>query len=119
MGVTLDVGEFPNHTPDESGETSDPTRLHRLTAHAVARVADRLGPVRKLSRHFEGKERRAGLASDIVAALWELYKRNPEAVEKLGAEVFAGVKTRQEQRSQSANGAGPGTQTQPVGGYTT
>lgn len=81
-GIDLDVGEFP--ALDSTGDgTDDPQKLAKLTAHALARVADRFTFARKVTRHFEGTERRAGVLSDIAAAMYALWRRNPEAVEQL------------------------------------
>lgn len=75
----LDVGEIPEPKFDP---TSDPDRAVTLTAHAVARVMDRIPFSRKISRHFEGTENRAGILSDIAAILTELARRNPEIVKE-------------------------------------
>lgn len=93
-------------------EDTDPQRLAHLTAHAVARLADRFNITRRFSRHLEGKERRAGILSDIGAALVCLYQRNPHAVEQLAIglkdEVRAAHAKRvaTKQHGPTANGAG-------------
>lgn len=85
-GIDLTVGEFPD--PTDSGEPSDPERPVRLTAHAVARVADRIPFSRRISRHLEGTESRAGILSDLLSLVAELARQNPELVEQW-ADTFA------------------------------
>lgn len=101
-GVTLDIGEIPNAAPASESGDNDPYRLHRVTAHAIARVGDRFTVIRKISRHFEGQDKRSGLLSDIAAAAWELYKRNPETLQSLGRSLAGDIQKRQAERS--ANG---------------
>lgn len=101
-GIPLDVGEFPE--VDTSAEDEDPQRIVNLTAHAVARVADRFSWVRKLSRHMEGTERKAGLLSDIAAVTFALYKRNPAVMESLATQFRADLQAQRAARQAPANG---------------
>lgn len=103
-GVTLNVGEFPSG--DEAGaDDTDPTRVTRVTAHALARVADRVPFSRKLSRHFEGTDSRAGLFSDLLTLLTELAKRNPDLVksrlESFGDDLSKARMSRAQQAQQA------------------
>lgn len=75
----MDIGDFPDD--DETDVKADPTRPVRLTAHIVARLADRVPLSRKFSRHMEGTDNRAGILSDIFALIAELVRRNPHLVE--------------------------------------
>lgn len=111
--MNLDIGEFPDGDLSGGGESDDPTRLTRLVAHAVARVGDRFTVVRKFSRHLEGADRRAGLLSDVSAALIELYKRNPEIVESLGKQAAQNFAAHREVRKAATTQ--PQTQTPPGG----
>jgi hypothetical protein len=77
-GIKLDVGEFPDTGTDSA---SDPERPTRITAHAIARVADRIPFSRKISRHLEGTDARAGILSDVLALFVEIARRNPEIIE--------------------------------------
>lgn len=96
-GVTLDVGEFPSGSTLDAED--DPQRLARVTAHAIARIADRFPLARRFTRHLEGStEKRAGLGSDLLAALVTLYRRNPEAIRKLAGDLAADVQSRQQAR---------------------
>lgn len=79
QGIRLEVGEFPD--PDGTGDPADPERPVRLTAHAIARIADRIPFSRRISRHLEGTENRAGILSDLLALIVELGRQNPEMVE--------------------------------------
>lgn len=76
---------------DVNKEPEDPTRPTMITAHAVARVADRIPFSRRISRHMEGTENRAGILSDVLNLAMELIRRNPQAVkrqvESLGDEL--------------------------------
>lgn len=90
-GVNLDVGEFPEVASIANG-TDDPEHIAKITAHAVARIGDKFPLFRKISRHMEGADRRAGILSDVVAALIALYKRNPEAAEQLARGLVSEVK---------------------------
>lgn len=102
----MDVGEFPNADPaDLEGE--DPQRLVKLVAHAVARLGDRFAFVRKMSRHLEGEEKRAGILSDLFSAAVVLYRRNPEAAQQLGRRYVAEVRERRTVKTATTNGAGP------------
>lgn len=106
--MTLNVGEFPNG--DETGtEDSDPTRVTRVTAHAIARIADHIPFSRKLSRHFEGTDNRAGLFSDLLILLTELAKRNPDLVkqrlESFGEDLSNARMARAQQRTNTNTGA--------------
>lgn len=82
-GVELDIGEFPTYDDFMDEAERDPQRPVRLTSRAVARTADRVGFLRKVSRHLEGTETRSGLASDLVATLYELYERNGDEFQRL------------------------------------
>lgn len=93
-GLNLDVGEFKKFN-DVDSDSDNPERLQEVTAHAVARVGDKFSMVRRFSRHLEGADRRAGLLSDILAAAYTLFKRNPDAAEQLGRTFVQNV---QEQR---------------------
>lgn len=106
-------------------EDADPQKLAKLTAHAVARIADRFPLSRKVSRHLEGKERRAGLLSDIGAILVCLYERNPEAVEQFAINLKDGAMMARQQRAaakqQGPTGNGAGDHSHiptPAGGTT-
>lgn len=102
------MGDFP--TPDDNAELDqDPQRLVGLTAHAVARIADRFPLARKFSRHMEGKEKRAGILSDIGAACVCLYKRNPQAMEALAVNFRAEVQAAHQRRVTSNQSTGPHT----------
>lgn len=106
--MPLDIGELPESATDATLATDDPERLEKLVAHLVARVADRFAIVRRFSRHMEGTEKRAGLLSDLAAAFFELYRRNPETFERLmtayGKEFAARQKAR---KAQTSNGTPP------------
>lgn len=109
---------------DREVEDTDPQRLAKLTAHAVARFADRFSFTRRFSRHLEGSEKRAGILSDIGAALVCLYQRNPQAVEQMAVsfknEVQAAHAARvaaKQQGPTGTNGAGnPSHVPTPAGG---
>lgn len=111
-GIELDMGDSVLAEDMPTVEDVDPQRLAKLTAHAVARVADRFSITRRFSRHLEGKERRAGILSDIGAALVCLYQRNPHAVEALAVNLKNEVQAAHTRRVQSqqqgptGNGAG-------------
>jgi hypothetical protein len=64
-------------------DNDDPERIARLLAHAIARTADRLPIMQRLSRHLEGREAKAGLGSDLISGALELYNRNQEQVNNL------------------------------------
>lgn len=81
--MSLDIGEPPDTATVTTDATDDPERLYRLTAHIIARVADRFAFLRKFSRHMEGENKRAGLLSDLFAAVVELYRRNPQEFERV------------------------------------
>jgi hypothetical protein len=111
----LDVGEIPDMAlanPD-----GDPERLAHLLAHTVARGFDRISLLRKLSRHLEGAEKRAGIGSDLLSAAVELYSRNQEAIRQLGRQYAQNVAERRtaapSQDPVVANGATP--QQAPIG----
>lgn len=101
-GAKLDIGEFPSADGTDKAD-ADPTRPMRLTAHAVARVADRLPFSRRISRHMEGTDNRAGIFSDILALITELVKRNPDLIESrleaFGDELSKARQQREEQRA--------------------
>jgi len=105
----LDVGEIPEpeHDPNE-----DPQRTVRLTAHAVARVMDRIPFSRKLSRHFEGTEKTAGLFSDIAAILTELARRNPDIVKERLHSFGQDLQQAREERAQAKQPQTAGVNTQ-------
>ena len=117
-GVQLDVGEFPETALSASGE--DPQKLVRIVAHGLARVSDRFSFLRKLSRHAEGQEKRAGLVSDVIAAAVTLYERNPELIKHLGTNFAQDLQQRRtaaaEQRA--AEQAVKNTQTHSPNGVT-
>lgn len=109
LGLELDVGEFPE-TATVTPESEDPERLVNLTAHAVARIADRFTFVRRFSRHFEGSEKRAGILSDLAAVIFTLYKRNPGTFEVFGKQVGAELAERRRQQA-AAKTSSNGNQT--------
>lgn len=103
--MRLDIGEMPHEeTGTLVGENEDPEALARITAHAIARMADRIPFSRKLSRHLEGTEKRSGIMSDIGTALITMYKRNPDVIEQLAASVAQDVKVKQAARKAPTNG---------------
>lgn len=112
-GVSLDVGEFPSN--NETVNESDPQKIVNVTAHAVARVGDRFGFLRKFSRHAEGQEKRAGLLSDLVQALLALYERNPDLVR----EALTGFAQEMKQRKMQSEMMHKQTSTQAQNGVTT
>lgn len=63
----------------------------RLAAHAIARVADRVPALRKVSRHLEGTESKSGLFSDLAALTYELYERNSEQIDQMIANYIKNV----------------------------
>ena len=90
--MNLDIGEMPSYSAALDGTDSDPQRPVRVLGHAVARIADRFPIARKISRHMEGNETRAGLGSDLIAEAVELYARNTEAIDSLFSQYIAAVK---------------------------
>ena len=106
------MGEFPEHDQTATG-SDDPQRIVNLTAHAVARIGDRFTFLRKLNRHLEGQERKAGLLSDVVSVLIALYKRNPETFETLGKQFGSDLAQRRAAAKAATNGGTP-AQTQGV-----
>lgn len=111
-GIALDIGEMVTGSGAAS-PSDDPQTLVKTVGHAVARVGDKFGPLRKLSRHLEGRERRAGLLADIAAAVAELYRRNPDEVKMLAESFLTDVRRKQEARQSavkaSQNGHMPQT----------
>jgi hypothetical protein len=63
----------------------------RLAAHAIARVADRVPALRKVSRHLEGVESKSGLFSDVASLAYELYERNSEQIDQMVANYVRNV----------------------------
>lgn len=117
-GVRLDVGEFPETALNAGGD--DPQKLVRIVAHGVARVSDRFSFLRKLSRHAEGQEKRAGLVSDVIAAAVTLYERNPELIKQLGTNFAQDLQQRRAAAAEqkAAEQAVKQAQTQPQNGVT-
>lgn len=99
----MDVGDLPSGSPAGADE-NDPERLHRIVSHMVARIFDRIPPLRKLSRHAEGADKRSGLVSDLLAAAAELYRRNPDTLQSLAGSYAEAVKERRAQSVASSNG---------------
>lgn len=106
--MKLDIGEIP--TAEAGTEDDDPTRAVRITAHAVARVADRLPFSRKISRHMEGQENRAGVVADLLSLLVELVRRNPDLIEQQVSNFSANVQRAKEQRAAQAQSQSHPTQ---------
>lgn len=102
VGINLDVGEFPNFAGTGT-DADDPEALARIVAHMVARIGDKFTFLRRFSRNAEGQEKRAGLLSDLVSALYALWKRNPDAAEQIARGLVSDVKAKQAARA-SANG---------------
>ena len=82
----LDVGEFPEGSKVAGTDDDDPTRIVTIVAHMVARGFDRIGFLRKLSRHAEGANRRSGFVSDAFAVATDLYRRNPDRIRSIAQE---------------------------------
>lgn len=91
-GLELDVGELPDIESLAQGRDDDPERLAKIVARMVARVGDRFAFLRKLSRHLEGTDKRAGILSDLISALWILYQRNPRTTEAIALRYVATVR---------------------------
>lgn len=98
--MELDVGEYPDFD-GASGNGDDPEQIVRLVAHAVARVGDRFRFLRRFSRNMEGQEKRAGVLSDLLSAIWALYKRNPDSAEELARRIAAEVAQQRATREQA------------------
>jgi hypothetical protein len=103
MGVELDIGTLPDADEVTQGDTADPERLANVVSRIVARVADRVGFIRNISRHFEGENKRAGVLSDILSAAWLLYRRNPEAVEAVLSQAATSLRQRKETKTTGGN----------------
>src|SRR6185437_2303979 len=97
QGIDLDIGQLPQTYAGVDATPDDPERPVRLIAHALARTADRVPVLRKLSRHAEGTEKRAGLGSDLVASAWELYARNQEQVDTILQQYVTAARQRRAQ----------------------
>jgi hypothetical protein len=91
----------------------DPTRPARILAHAIARTADRVPMLRKISRHAEGTDRKAGLASDLLAAAWDLGVRNQVQLEALATEYLEKAGARNAARRAAAAAEGNGGSPKP------
>lgn len=104
MGVRIDVGEFPSYIPTDEDASNDPERPVRLVSHAVARIADRVGPLRKLSRHLEGRESKAGLVSDLLSAGFDIYNRNSQEVDQLIVAYVNRAREKTAARQQAGSG---------------
>jgi hypothetical protein len=102
-GVTLDIGKFPEGGAIDTDE--DPTRLVSILAHAVARLGDRLPFTRKISRHMEGTENKAGIIADILALLTELASRNTDIIEARLANFGDDLAKARAKRNSKANQA--------------
>ena len=70
---------------------------------------DRIPFSRKVARHLEGTENRAGLFSDLLAIVTELARRNPEIVktrlESFGHDLQAARNERAQAKQQTQTGA--------------
>lgn len=86
--------------------TDDPERLVGIVARVVARTGDRFSAIRKLSRHFEGKDKRSGLLSDVTAAVMELYRRNPDTFHSLGKQAVQDFNARRTARGENQQSTG-------------
>lgn len=93
------MGEIPEAEPIAGTATGDPDRLFKLASHMAARAADRVSFLRRLSRHAEGVSKRSGIVSDIIAALTELYRLNPDAVNKLGTDLIGTYRNKRAARA--------------------
>lgn len=94
----MDVGEFPDASGAGGVAADDPQRPVKIVAHMVARVMDKFGPLRKLSRQAEGRDSRSGLISDAFAAGVELYKRNPEQFQDMAKGYYRAVSAKRRER---------------------
>jgi hypothetical protein len=87
---------------------------------------DKVGPLRKLSRHLEGSENRAGIGSDLISGAYEIYVRNQAEVEKLLRAYATNVSEKRMARQNGSSGRRAGfrsgktqaTQPTPTGGVT-
>jgi hypothetical protein len=107
IDVELDIGTLPDADEVTQGDGDDPERIAKVTARVVARAGDKMGFVRKISRHFEGEDRRAGIFSDLLSAAWLLYKRNPDAVEEAirrGAQLVRDQQTARKNKTNKPGG---------------
>jgi hypothetical protein len=101
----LDIGDFPEYLPVGDDSPNDPERPVRLVARVVARGADRIAPLKKLSRHLEGTDAKSGLLTDLTAAAFDLYSRNSDEVETLITEYVKNVQSKSANRRKAKGGS--------------
>lgn len=91
-GVEFKVGEVDadNLTPSVISDDSEGRQPVEIGARVVAHVAYRIPGVRKLTRKFEGDDKRSGIGSDVSALIVNLYERNEDLFNTLIATGLQG-----------------------------
>lgn len=87
MGNVKTVDEYLSAASDE-GMKPEPIEV---ASRVVAHIAHRMPFVKKVTKRFEGKDKRAGIFSDTLALISQLAGRNEDLIREQGAEIVAGM----------------------------
>lgn len=92
-GVTLNVGHIDkeNVTPSViSGDSTGPEPIE-IGARVVAHITHRIPLVRSVGKKIEGRDKKAGILSDLLALGVQLYQENAELLNEHAGNAIEGV----------------------------
>lgn len=103
----VNVGAFPKSSfaPSDLDETQEPVQL---AARVIAHAMHRLPLVSRIEKRLEGREAKAGPASDFVALLVQLGRRNQPLLEETISNVIDGVTSQVKRKQEAAHTNGIG-----------
>lgn len=109
LGGPVDVGQEIEVVP-EDGETviDDAAEPAELLARIIARMFRSTPGLKRVEKHLEGREKRAGLGSDLLALIVQVARKNkhlwPILREEFKRNARQAVAQRKAQRGGSRNG---------------
>jgi hypothetical protein len=97
-GIDLDVGEIPAFEVLDP-TTDDPTKPAKVIAHAVGRIADKTPGVKRINRHLEGIDAKAGIGADLLTVAYEIAIRNQEPIESILKNTLDSLRQQREEKA--------------------
>lgn len=87
-GVNLNVGviEHPDDAPTDVPDGEDTETLD-LAARLIAHLAYRIPFLKRFEKRLEGEDKSAGMFSDLVALIVQIFRRNQDQIYELAEQA--------------------------------
>lgn len=83
----MDIGETEPEPIESQFTGAEGPQPVEVTARLLAHIAHRIPGVKKLEKRFEGKDSKAGIGSDFMALIMQLYARNKAQIDNAASGV--------------------------------